>query len=129
MAYTPTKGSPRPIVPKGNPVEVLLDKLDELAAMVPPGTPFAGQLAAAVQAADTVVHSIDPNGLRGAQRDAILNPAIDNILSGDPARVALGVADCTTFAQDEPSHPVPWEREARWGVVQAGLPDPKPGGQ
>lgn len=129
MAYTPTKGSPMPIVPRGNPVENLIDKADALARAIPADLPIAGQAAAVLDAVDATIHSLDPNGLRASQRNAILDPAIDDCLSGDPARVANGVAVCTTFAQDQPAHPIPWERKARWGPVQAGFPDPKPGGQ
>jgi len=127
MSYTPIKGSPKPPVPGADPIEVALTKLQGFisSAAVPLDPSTKAMLTSIETDLLLAVQTVDPNGMKASERTAILDAAEAKIAAGD---VAGGVNDAVTFAQDRPPHPTPWERRARWICVQAGAPDPLPGG-
>ena len=128
MSYTPTKGSPRPTVPGANIFEVAFLAAENLIAKIPASAALETEIGVVEASISAAMQEIDPNGQKASQRTAILNAAFEDTQSSDPTIKARGVATATTFAQDEPPHPTPWVRDARWICVNADAPDPLPGG-
>lgn len=128
MTYTPTKGAPRPQVPGENIVEKAVATVEALVAKIPLSAGLAADIAAVESDLAAVLAEADPDGLKGVERTELLDAAYALTQSADPAVVAQGVAAATAFAQDRPAHPTKWVELARWIVVNAGSPDPLPGG-
>lgn len=128
MGYTPTKGSPRPPTPGPNIIEAGLQAAENLAAKIPASQGLQNEIDLVLTSIGAAVAAIDPDGLKGEEREAVIDANYAMAQSSDAATKAAGIAGLTAFATDVPAHPTSWVRDARWCCVDVGAPDPLPGG-
>jgi hypothetical protein len=119
--YTPVKGAPAPPLPGPDQLEALVLKVEDYLRNTLAESPEATVLNDIMDGVDAVVAAVNPDGVKGSERTALLSAAY----AEGPT---LGIPMLTVFVMDQPPHPTAWVRWARWAIVQLGGNDPLPNG-